>query len=180
MIETERLRMRPWLARDQGPMLALCSDPRVMRYLGPSLRMTDVVILIEKMIATQKAQGHCFWALETLEAREFLGWCGLVRGPFGTPVSGKLEIGWRLGHRHWGHGYATEAAKAVLDWAWENTPDPAVWSITVRENTRSRKVMQRLGMRWRTDLEFEHPALKPGDPLRPHSTYVIERPEFTA
>jgi RimJ/RimL family protein N-acetyltransferase len=179
MIETDRLRLRQWRARDSGPLFALCNDPRVMRFLGPTLRMTDVVQLIERQVAHQKALGHCFWALETREEGEFLGLCGLVRGPFATPIANKLEIGWRLGHRHWGQGYASEAATAVLGWAWENTADPAVWAITTRGNAASAKVMQRIGMQRRSELDFDHPALAPGDPLRPHVTARIGRPEFT-
>jgi RimJ/RimL family protein N-acetyltransferase len=178
MIETERLRMRHWRSRDTAPLFSMCSDPRVMRFLGPHLRMTEVVQLIERQIALQKALGHCFWALELAESGEFIGWCGLVRGPFATPISNKLEIGWRLAHRHWRNGYATEAARAVLDWAWANTGDPAVWAITARDNVKSSRVMTRIGMRRRSELEFDHPALVEGDPLRRHITAVIDRPKI--
>ena len=103
--------------------------------------------------------------------------CGLKIGTVG-PIDGEIEIGWRLGETVWGRGYGREAASACLDWAWANlTARDHVFAITVAANSRSWGLMERLGMRRRRDLDFDHPSFAEGHPLRPHITYVIERPQ---
>lgn len=77
--------------------------------------------------------------------------------------------------RHSGLGYAREAAAACLGWAFSEIEAPRVVSITVPANARSWGLMERLGMIRRPDLDFSHPTLPEGDPLRAHVTYVAER-----
>jgi len=127
------------------------------------------------MMGMQEALGHCFWALEERETGKFLGFCGLKTAPPGTPIADDIEIGWRLKRAAWGRGYAREAALASLDWGFTNLDCLRIAAITVPANTRSWGLMERLGMTRRTDLDFEHPSLAPGDPLRQHLTYVMER-----
>ena len=109
--------------------------------------------------------------------RAFLGFCGIKRGPEGTPIEGQAEIGWRLGANHWGQGYAREAAEASLAWVWANRPVRAgLWRSPFRANVRSRALMERLGMARVEDGDFDHPALTPGHPLRRHLLYRVDRP----
>ena len=86
-----------------------------------------------------------------------------------------LEIGWKLSFETWGHGYASEAARASLDWLFANSAEPEVWAISVTSNLRSRAVMGRLGMTHDPALDFDHPRIAEGDPLRRHVTYSISR-----
>ena len=90
----------------------------------------------------------------------------------------EAEIGWRLASDCWGNGYASEAARAAVGWLFANLTDDAAWAITHTGNTRSRAVMERLGMRYRPELDFAHPKLAESDPLRPHVTYSLERDEW--
>jgi RimJ/RimL family protein N-acetyltransferase len=174
MIETERLIIRPWRAEDRAPYFALCDDAEVMRYLGPmqSREQTDAVL--DRMEAVQAEHGHCFWAVERRADAALIGFCGLLPGK--PPVPGALEIGWRLGRSYWQQGYALEAAQACLDWGWAHTSHPAIHAITVPANRASWGLMERLGMVRVPDGDFDHPALAPGDPLRRHITYRIDRP----
>ena len=174
MIETARLVMRSWRDDDLAPFQAICSDPEVMATLGPLLDIDETRALIERVRRRDAEDGHSFWALERLEDERLVGWCGVIRGNVG-PVDGKAEIGWRLARDCWGVGYATEAARDAIDWAFANLPDDDVWAITWQGNDRSRAVMERLGMRRHPDLDFDHPKLAEGDPLRPHVTYSIAR-----
>lgn len=103
----------------------------------------------------------------------------MIRGNAG-PVEGKAEIGWRLAHEAWGRGFATEAARASLDWLFANLPDDYAWAITHTGNHRSRAVMERLGMRHHPELDFDHPRIAEGDPLRRHVTYSLARAEWNA
>ena len=72
MIETERLRMRVWEARDIAPFHAICSDPVVMATLGRVMSLAQVAVRVEQMQAMQAELGHCFWALERQSDARFL------------------------------------------------------------------------------------------------------------
>lgn len=145
-----------------------------MATLGPPLSLDQTAALIDRVAAIEAEHGHTFWALERKEDRRLIGWCGVIRGNAG-PVDGKAEIGWRLASDCWGAGYASEAARASVDWLFANRTDDAVWAITHSGNRRSRALMERLGMRYRPDLDFDHPRLAADDPLRPHVAYAIGR-----
>jgi RimJ/RimL family protein N-acetyltransferase len=75
-----------------------------------------------------------------------------------------------------GQGYACEAAQAALDWAWANLDVRRVVSFTVPANRPSWRLMERLGMARRPDLDFAHPRFPADHPLSGHITYAIERP----
>ena len=85
-----------------------------------------------------------------------------------------VEIGWRLTRKAWGHGYATEAAKACLDYAWNVLHLDKVYAYTAALNLRSQKVMDKIGMKMAG--KFDHPKLEAGHPLQPHVVYEITRP----
>ncbi|BEV02347.1 GNAT family N-acetyltransferase [Novosphingobium olei] len=176
MIETPRLLLRPWREGDVTPFHAICADPVVMATLGPVMSLAETQALVERCMAMQAQDGHCFWAMERREDARLIGWCGVIRGTAG-PVAGKAEIGWRLASDCWGHGYASEAARATVDWVFANLRDDAAWAITHVGNTRSRAVMERLGMAYQPGLDFDHPRLAADDPLLRHVTYRLDRPE---
>ena len=174
-IETDRLILRDWRDADLEPFHAMSNDVRVMETLGPLMDRDRVRATIDRMRDEQRRNGHCFWALERREDAQFLGWCGIIRGNAPT-VAGKPEIGWRLAHHAWGQGYAREAAQASLDWGWANLSDDCIWAITTPGNMRSWGLMERLGMTRHTDLDFDHPNVPEGSPLKAHITYSIARP----
>lgn len=174
MIETARLIIRPWHAEDRAPYFALNEDPEVRRYLGPPQTRVETDAALDRQDAAQATHGHCFWALEQRADGALIGFCGLLPGK--PPIEGEIEIGWRLGRAYWGQGYAREAAQACLDWGWAHLPHPAIHAITVPANVASWRLMERLGMVRVAGGDFDHPGLAPGDPLRRHITYRIERP----
>jgi len=176
MIETERLLIRPWREEDRDPFFAINSDPEVMRHIRPSTTRAESDAGVDRQLAAQAEHGFCFWALERKADGAFLGFCGLRPGVPETPIADDLEIGWRLGRAYWGEGYAKEAAAACIAWAFRVLEAPRVAAITVPANARSWGLMERLGMVRRPDLDFLHPALAEDDPLRPHITYLAERP----
>lgn len=174
VIETERLILRDWREGDLAPFHAICSDPVVMATLGPVMSLDETAALIGRVEALAARDGHTFWALERKEDCRLIGWCGVIRGNAG-PVDGKAEVGWRLASDTWGRGYASEAARASVDWLFANLEDDAAWAITHTGNSRSRAVMERLGMGHCPELDFDHPRLAEHDPLRAHVTYSISR-----
>lgn len=177
MIETERLRLRAWRERDRAPYHAIKSNPRVMATLGPPQTRAESDATLDRWIARAGEWGHSFWAMERRADGVLLGYCGLVYPPAGTPVSGEREIGWGLGAAHWGQSYAREAAAATLAWGWAETDSARIVAITTPGNSRSWGLMERLGMTRLADGDFDHPALAKGNPLRPHLSYAIGRPQ---
>jgi RimJ/RimL family protein N-acetyltransferase len=176
-IETERLVMRQWRIEDAAVMHAMGRDVRVMKHLGPRLAAADAHALVAGQIVNQGLFGHCFWPVERRSDGVLLGFCGVQPGPVDTPVEGRMEIGWRLAHHAWGQGYALEAARASLEWAWRNLPDPEIIAMTVAANNRSWGLMKRLKMTRRSELDFDHPALSERDRLSAHIVYSAARPQ---
>lgn len=174
MIRTERLVMRSWRDEDVAPFQAICSDPQVMATLGPPLDMEATRARIAWMRGHEAEYGHCFWALERQSDGRLIGWCGVIRSDM-APIAGRVEIGWRLARDCWGAGFASEAARGVAAWAFANLPDDEILAITWQDNARSRAVMERLGMQYDADLDFDHPRLAEDDPLGPHVTYSLSR-----
>lgn len=177
MIETERLILRSWQERDRAPYHLIKSDPLVMATLGPLQSRADSDATLNRLIDADRQTGHTFWAVERRSDQVLLGYAGLMRGPDATPIAGELEIGWGLGSRYWSRGYAREAAEAVLAWVWGRTDRQDIVAITTPGNRRSWGLMERLGMRRDPRGDFNHPRLRRGDPLRPHITYRLSRPQ---
>ena len=177
MIETERLIIRPWRDGDRADYLATCNSPEVTAHLGGPATVEDIDSAIARIQKSQEENGFCFWALERKSDGAFLGYCGLkIARDEGTPIEGDIELGWMLREDAWGQGYASEAARACLGWAWSNLDVARIVSITVPANERSWGVMERIGMVRRPDLDFDHPLFDRGHPLSRHIAYVAERP----
>ena len=174
-IDTERLILREWREGDAAPFHAMSEDPRVMATLGPLMSRSQSDALIERLQKRQIDHGHTFWALERKQNRAFIGWCGIVIALDELPIAGKLEAGWRLAHSAWGQGYAREAALASLDWGFQTLGADEIWAITSLNNTRSWGLMERLGMERQHDMDFDHPNVADGSPLKQHITYRIKR-----
>lgn len=177
--ETERLILRDWREEDAEDFHRLHVDPKVMATLGPMREMdyTRNLIADLKQRAARNG-GHTYWAIERKLDERVIGFCGLDRGHEGTVV-GELEIGWRLASDCWGAGYATEAARACLDWAAVNRPGERIVAITAACNTQSRALMQRLGMVHSPEMDFAHTAIAEDDPLRLHVVYAINAEEWS-
>ncbi len=177
MIETARLRLRAWAEADAAPLAAMCRSPEVTRYLGAPQTEPEIAATLARVAGRFATLGYGRWSVERREGGSFLGLCGLV--PFdrpGTPIHGEIEIGWQLAPEHWGHGYASEAAAASLDWGWANLPCAQIVAITVPANVASQRVMARIGMVRRRDLDFGHPLFAAEHPLHRHIAYSIARP----
>ena len=174
-IETERLVLRDWRADDAEDFHRLGSDPQVMATLGPVMSYAETEQLIFRLQDRAREDGHCMWAAERRADGRVLGFIGVQRGRV-APIEGELEIGWRLARDCWGEGYATEGARATLDWLNAHRPGESVVAITSRSNTRSQGVMARLGMVRDPARDFDHPNVPEDSALRPHITFVKEPP----
>lgn len=111
------------------------------------------------------------WAIEVPGVTELAGFVGLSVPDFVAHFTPCVEIGWRLAVQHWGKGYATEGALAVLDYAFTSLQLREVVSFATKENMASRRVMEKIGMIHDEGGDFVHPNLPEGHPLRPHVLY---------
>ena len=173
---TERLRLRDWTEADRGPFAAMNADPEVMRLFPAPLTRGESDELADKLDAFIAEHGWGLWAVEVAageEAGRFAGFVGLSQVPPQMPFAPAIEVGWRLARWSWGRGYATEAGRASLAYAFEGLGVGEVVSFTAVDNERSVAVMKRLGMTRDPAGDFEHPLIEPGHPLRPHVLYRI-------
>ena len=173
-LETDRLIMRRWQESDRAPFAGLNADPETLRFFPSVLNRAASNALIEVIEARFDQQGFGLWALELAATGTFIGFTGLNPMPADVPGGGGMEVGWRLARQAWHQGYATEAARAALDVAFEGVGLPEIWSMTAVLNEPSQAVMRRLGLIERT--RFDHPRIPPGDPLRPQVAYHGTRP----
>lgn len=175
MIElaTERLCLRPIRAADLADVCALSADARVMESLGGALNPAQSEAWLERQLAHWREHG--FGRFHVARDARFVGFVGLTRTDFDRGLVPGVEIAWRLAFAEWGQGYATEAARAAIEHGFSALDLAEVIGVTSVGNTRSRRVMTRLGMLHSPAETFEHPALAAGDPLRTHVVYRLRR-----
>ncbi|HET9988918.1 MAG TPA: GNAT family N-acetyltransferase [Kofleriaceae bacterium] len=167
MIETARLVLRDWREEDIPAFAAMCADPEVMRYFPKLLGYDEASAMARRIRANLAREGWGLWAVEVTGGAPFIGFVGLSKPEF-RPDENDVEIGWRLARSAWGHGYATEAARAALAFGFDQLALSEIVSFTVPANVPSQRVMERLGMRRDPSADFEHPNVPEGSPLRLH------------
>lgn len=144
VIETERLVLRMFRESDTDAYADMMSDPEVMRFLGGQpVPRAEAWRNMAMILGHWQLRGYGMWAVEEKEGGEMVGRVGCWR-PEGWPG---LEVGWTLRRRFWGRGYATEAARASLDYAFTALDQPRVISLIAPDNVNSIRVAERLGER---------------------------------
>jgi ribosomal-protein-alanine N-acetyltransferase len=174
-IRTDRLRLRPWLLSDRMPFAALNADPQAMEHLPAVLSRQESDALATRIEIHFAQHGFGLWALEIPNVASFAGFVGLSVPSFEAHFTPCVEIGWRLAPAHWGRGYATEGARAVLTFGFQTPALGEIVSFTVPGNVRSRRVMERIGMVHDSADDFDHPALPEQHQFRRHVLYRIAR-----
>lgn len=175
MIKTERLLLRQWLPSDFEPSAAMNRDPEVMEFFPKTLTPEETNSMIQKFSQSIEEKGWGFWACSLKTNDQFIGFIGIEDRFVPDVVAPAVEIGWRLLKEHWGNGYATEGAKASLKFGFETLGLNEIVSFTASVNKKSRRVMEKIGMSYEPDKNFEHPKVPEGNPLRKHVLYKIRR-----
>jgi ribosomal-protein-alanine N-acetyltransferase len=175
VLRTDRLLLRPWRDEDLAPFAALNADPRVMEHFPAPLSAAESAASAARIRAHLEERGFGLWAVEVPGVTAFAGFVGLSVPRFEAPFTPCVEVGWRLACAHWGHGYATEGARAAVAFGFERLGLAEVVSFTVPGNVRSRRVMERLGMARDPGGDFDHPLIPAGHPLRRHVLYRLRR-----
>jgi RimJ/RimL family protein N-acetyltransferase len=171
-LTTERLRLRAWRAEDREPFAALNADPVVMEHFPALLTREQSDAFVDRIVRRMAEQGYGLWAAEIRETGRFIGFIGLNPAPDALPVAPATEVGWRLAREFWGQGYAPEGARAAVDFAFGTLGLPEIVSFTTTVNTRSQRVMQKLGMTHDPADDFDHPN-HPDWPERRHLLYRL-------
>jgi ribosomal-protein-alanine N-acetyltransferase len=170
------LLLRGWREDDRAPFAALNADPEVMQHFPATLSRAESDALVDRIDAMFAEHGFGLWAVEVRASGEFIGFVGLAAWDFEAHFTPAVEVGWRLARSSWGHGYATEAAREAVTFGFDEAGLDEIVSFTSPGNTRSRAVMERLGMTRDPADDFDHPRLPVGHPLRRHVLYRLPRP----
>jgi RimJ/RimL family protein N-acetyltransferase len=172
VIRTARLVLREWRDADRDDWAAMNADPEVMEFFPATLDRARADAAFDRLSAGVATRGWGLWAVEH-EGR-FLGFTGLNPVGFEAAFTPATEIGWRLRRDVWGLGLATEAARAVVAYAFDDLGIPQLVSFTSVGNARSRAVMERLGMTHDPADDFDNPNVAVGSPLRRHVLYRLK------
>ena len=184
LLSTPRLQLRPWVDADREPFAAMTADPEVMRHFPAALTRQESDAWIDRMMRKTAERGWGFWALDYLaegaSAPQFAGFTGLNVPDPALPIGPCVEVGWRLAQPFWGMGLASEAARLSLRAGFESLNLEEIVAVTTLRNSRSRAVMQRLGMQESTADEFDHPSFPAGNPERRCCIYRLPRARWSA
>lgn len=175
VIETDRLILRTWKNEDADEYYRINQDAKVIEFLKGSLTMQEVTDFISFMNKQFKEIGYTVWAAEEKLSGKLIGYIGLDPIKWKTPFGKAVEVEWRLGSEYWGKGYATEGAKAALEYGFNHCGLTEIVSFAVPANVRSVRVMEKIGMTRDIHGDFAHPKLPPDHKLSKHVLYRIKR-----
>jgi RimJ/RimL family protein N-acetyltransferase len=170
-IETPRLILRRWQSADVEPFARLNADPRVMEFFPATLSRTETEAMIQAFEETFRREDFGLWAAELRETKSLMGFIGLNVPAYPLPFSPCVEIGWRLAFDCWGKGYAQEGARAALSFGFETVGIKEIVSFTAINNVRSRRVMEKIGLNYDPQGDFDHPKIAADHPLSRHVLY---------
>lgn len=176
-IATERLILRPPATEDLPWILAEMNTPEVLRHLGGVRAPGLVAERLADDIAAFHNGGHQRWTVWLKDGATRVGRLGFfhVPSPHAPPeIRGQREIGWSFAESDWGRGYAGEAARAVIGYAFETRGVPVLYSQTSDSNVGSTRMMRRLGFTTRPELGYVDPDYPPED--NPTTVWSMDAP----
>ena len=144
MFETDRLILRLLDEKDVDDIFAMRSDPEVMRFIRAPQNRVETVNWLNLVSSRWKSDHIGFCAIVEKQTDKFVGWCGLWR----LKETSELEIGYAIAKNAWGKGFATEAAQVFLRYAFEQLKPDKIVAVAEPENASSRRVMEKLGMKF--------------------------------
>ncbi|HHT9802720.1 TPA: GNAT family N-acetyltransferase [Legionella pneumophila] len=178
ILETKRLFLRTFQEKDVESLIAINQDPKVMQFFPAIPTREETIAFIDKIISHQEEKNFSLYAAEIKNTGEMIGFVGLFTATFQAHFTPAVEIGWRLFSKHWNQGYATEAAKAVLDYAFRKLDLGEVVSFTSVLNKPSIRVMQKIGLHTNSEDDFDNTKVPLGSQLIRHVLYRLKRAEY--
>jgi [ribosomal protein S5]-alanine N-acetyltransferase len=167
-LHTQRLTFRPWTAADLDLALGLWGDPEVTRLVGGPFSEAQVQERLSREIANLAAHGVQYWPVFLRAGGAHVGCCGLRSY---SPEPGVYELGYHLRRAYWGQGFAVEAARAVIAYAFDELNATALFAGHHPANEASRQVLVRLGFRYTHDEFYPPTGLK-------HPSYRLAAEEW--
>lgn len=179
VLETERLVLRQIDENDVDDHDRLLNTPTVMEHLGGVMERHQIEARHAKGMAMFAKDGFSFLFVHEKSTGEMVAYCGIkwVDNPL-APNKGDHEIGWVVREDRWRRGYAHEAMVAVIDWAFTSIDAPFLVALTCESNVGSWKLMEKLGMKRRKDLDFTDPGMP--DASNPTIQYSITKEQWEA
>lgn len=179
-IHTERLILRAWKEEDLPAFAAMNADPRVREFFPNVLTAAQSDDEARCFQLRYRQEGFGLFAAELRSESTFIGFVGMQTMNLQVPFLRQpiVEIGWRLAFQFWGRGLATEGARAVVGHAFEVVHLQQIVAIAVLSNFRSRKVAEKIGMQHIPELDFDHPHVPEGHPLKPHVLYQMTKQDY--
>lgn len=177
-VKTDRLLLRGWQEEDRDPLARLNSNPQVMEFLLNPLSYEESAARLEVYNQHIQEHGWGLWAVSAPSVSDFIGWIGLWPVGFNAHFTPAIEVGWRLLPEFWGQGYATEGARASLQYGFRVLKLNEIVSITVPANVRSRHVMRKIGMQHDPKDDFDYPKIPEEHPLKKHILCRLKRNEW--
>jgi RimJ/RimL family protein N-acetyltransferase len=177
-LETTRLTLRRWQESDRAPFAEMNADPVVMHYFAAPMTREQSDEAVDRYLAAFDREGFSFFATTVRDTGEFAGTIGLqiMRDAVPNLPQPAVEIGWRLAQSAQGNGFATEGARTIVDFAFNQLGFSEVVAITAVPNQASRRVMEKLGMTHRPELDFDHPRVPAGHQYQRHTLYSLRNP----
>ena len=177
-LETPRLTLRRWQEAHRAPFAEMNADPIVMHYFEAPMTREQSDEAIDRYLAAFDREGFSFFATTMRGTGEFIGTIGLqtMRDAVPNLPQPGVEIGWRLTQSAQGKGLATEGARTIVDFAFNQLGLKEVVAITALLNQPSRRVMEKLGMTHRPELDFDHPRVPAGHQYQRHTLYSLCNP----
>ncbi len=167
VLETGRLLLRHMMPEDLESLYAVWGDPPTMLYYPRPYSRAEVAELIERQRRRYVDDGHGLWAVVLKASGEVIGDCGLVK----QEVEGgsEIEVGYHFRRDQWGQGYATEAARAAVEYGFRELRAARIIALVRPENVPSRRVAERLGMK--VDRRVTWAGL-------PHDVFAVSREAY--
>jgi RimJ/RimL family protein N-acetyltransferase len=171
---TPRMVLRQWRASDLAPFAALNADAEVRRHFPGVLSQQESDELAARIQSVLAEAGWGLWAVEVPGRADFIGFAGLSKVAFTAHFTPAVDLAGRFDRRYWGQGYASEAARAVLDYGFERLGRDEIVAFCPARNERSIRVMHQVGMSRDPTDDFDHPGVVDPD-LRRHVLYRLSR-----
>jgi RimJ/RimL family protein N-acetyltransferase len=171
-LSSDRVLLREWVESDLQPWIVLNLDPENLHFFPRVYSAEESRASFIRISELLSQNPFGLWAAEEKSSGEFMGFVGIAEQDItGVSFMPCVEIGWRLDKKYWGKGYATEAAKVVLNYGVSALGLKEIYSYTAISNLPSISVMKKIGLRARPELAFAHPRIEDASPVKEHVVY---------
>jgi ribosomal-protein-alanine N-acetyltransferase len=142
-LETTHLLLRPWKLEDAEPLFKILQEPDILKYFPPTaFTLEKTLRYIHHQLQHWQERGYGHWAVIFKVDNRLVGWNGLEY----LPETAEIEVAYLFSHQVWGHGYATEAARAAIEYGFENATLPTIIGLVHPDNIGSIRVLEKCGL----------------------------------